>query len=112
MSPKFIRTPSVPVLATSTSMAIVDVRDTRLVAVSVKNLDAAQTLNVTLRQRAHPDDDMTDAPVFDELTTIPALTARCITFDVGVMGELEVVGVASGAGLNASVGVKPDGGRR
>jgi len=100
-----------PVLSTSTSMAIVDVSTTRRVAVSVKNLDATQTLSVTLRQRAFAADDMAPAPVFDELTAIPALTPRIITFDVGAMNELEVVGVASGAGLNASLSVIPDGGR-
>lgn len=93
-------------------MGIVDVGDTARVAVSVKNLDAVQTLNVTLRRRPAVQDDFSDAPVFDELTGIPALTTRAVDFDTGVHKELEVVGVASGAGLNATLTVKPDGGRR
>ena len=89
-----------------------DTRDTRLVAIYVKNTDATQTLDVTVRRRATLADDFAEGQVFDEFTAIPPLTPRVVDFDCGVNTEVEVVGVASGAGLDAELTIKPDGGRR
>lgn len=111
-SPKYIQSAPVTVNPTSTSLGIVDVRDARLVAIYVKNLDAVQTLDVTVRRRAALGDDFSDSQVFEELTAIPPLTPKTIDFDCGVQAEIEVVGIASGGGLNATLTVKPDYGRR
>lgn len=102
----------VTVNATSTSLAVIDVRDTRLVAVAIKNQDVTQTLSVTLRRRCHPADDFAEGNIFEELTDIPPGTQRAVDVDVGVQWDLEVVGIASGAGLTATLTVKPDRGRR
>ena len=101
-----------PVNPTSTSMVIIDVRDTRLVAIGVKNLDAVQTLTCTIRRRAHQSDDMADGQFFPELDAIPPLTQRAVDVDVGVNMDIELVGIASGGGLQATVTVKSDWGRR
>lgn len=111
MSDPFFRN-TVTVNPTSTSLAIVSIANTRLMAISVKNLDAAQSLTVTLRRRAHPSDDFADAAAFQEFDAIPPLTARSVDVDCGTHFELEVVGVASGAGLQATLACKPDMGRR
>lgn len=110
-SPPYFRD-RVAVGPTSTSLAIVLIANTRLMAVSVKNLDATQTLTVTLRRRAHPEDDFCDAAAFEELVSIPPLTPRTVDVDCGTHYELEVLGIASGAGLDADLACKPDMGRR
>lgn len=112
MSPKYVQSETKPAGPTSTSLAIVDVRDTRLIAIYVKNTDAVQTLSVTVRRRATLADDFSEGQVFDEFTDIPPLTPRVVDFDCGVNTEVEVVGIASGAGLDATITIKPDGGRR
>jgi hypothetical protein len=112
MSPTALRE-TVPILPTSTVMATVDVRDSRLVAVSVKNLDVGvQTLTVTIGRRCSLADDFSPAQTFEDFTDIPAGAQRTVDFDCGVNLELEVRGIASGLGLNAIITVKPDGGRR
>jgi hypothetical protein len=93
-------------------IATVDVRDTRIVSIYVKNLDGAQTLSVTIQTRGTLDADFSERLVFDELTAIPAGKARTIDFDCGTQSELQLTGIASGAGLLADVTIKPDGGRR
>jgi hypothetical protein len=103
---------AVAVGVTTTSLVTVDVRDARIVCVAVKNLDASQTLTVTLRARCHASDDFAERAVLRDLTDIPPSTQVCVDVDVGVLTELEVLGVASGAGLDAVVTIKPDNGRR
>ena len=103
---------TVSVGPTSTVMATVDIRDTRTCAVAVKNTDASQTLDVTLRRRCDSRDDFAPTNTPLELEAILPGEQRACDIDVGVHVELEVLGVASGAGLDAVITVKPDYGRR
>lgn len=103
---------AVPAGPTSTSLAIIDVRNTRFVACAAKNLDATQTVTVSLRRRASNLDDFADAQFYVELADIPPLTQRQVDVDVGSNFELEALGVASGAGATVMLTLKPDFGRR
>lgn len=111
-NPTWVQDPAVPVDPTPTVVATVDVRDTRLLAIYVKNLDGAQTCDVTIQTRGARSSDFAERAVFDELTAIPAGAARTIDFDCGTQVELQLTAVASGAGLDLDVSIKPDGGRR
>ena len=91
-------------------MVVVDIRDARVVAVAVKNLDAVQTLSCALRRRAHLDDDFALSSLPDLVEVLP-LEQKSVDVDCGTNVELELVGTASGAGLTAQVTVKNDGGR-
>ena len=112
MSEKYLAQLPVAVGPTSTSMGIIDSRDTRWVAIQAKNLDATQTLTCTVRRRARLADDFAPSVAFDEFFAIPALASRVVDFDSGLSAEVEVLGVASGGGLNSLLTMKPDHGRR
>ena len=98
---------TVDVGPTSTSMATVDVRDNVTVCVAVTNHDEAQTLAVTLRARCHPSDGFAVRASFKEFESIAPGEPVCVDVHVGTLTELEVVGVASGAGVSATVTVRP-----
>ena len=111
MSVTYFRGPA-PVGTVTTSLAVVDVRDTRMVAVSFKNTDGTQTCTLTVRRRAHPADDMDDGIVFPEFENIAPGRTKQVDVDVGVSMDLEVVGIASGGGFTGNLTIKPDMGRR
>ena len=111
-SPTYLVANAVAVDPTPDVIATVDVRDTRLVSIYVKNLDGAQTCDVTIQTRGSLAADFAERNVFDELTAIPAGVARTIDYDCGTQVELQLTAIASGAGLNVDVTIKPDGGRR
>jgi hypothetical protein len=93
---------------TTTSLGIIDVRETRLASVSVKNLDATQTVTVSLRRRAHLGDDFADAQYYPELEAIAPGVQKQVDVDVGVNMELEALGVASGAGASVMLTMRSD----
>lgn len=112
MSPPYFRD-TVSVGITSTSLAVVNIANTRLMAVSVYNPDATHSVSVTLRRRAHVDDQFSEGAVLEELITVPPLTPKSADVDCGTHYELEVVGVAlSGPGHDIFLACKPDMGRR
>lgn len=111
-SPTYLFTRGKQVDPTPTVIGTVDVRDTRLAVIYVKNLDALQTISVTIQRRAYLADDFTEAQVFEEFTSIPPLTARCVDFDCAVHRELQVTAISSGVGCLADLSVNPDWGRR
>jgi hypothetical protein len=101
----------VTVNPTSTSMAVVDVRDWSTLAIGVKNLDETQTLSVWIRRRADALDDFTNAQQPPEFVDIQPLEQACVDVNVGSQVQLEVVGVASGAGLSAVLTIRASLGR-
>jgi hypothetical protein len=88
-------------------MLVVDVRDCVTACVAVKNHDAEQTLAVSLRARCHESDDFAARAAFKEFEAISPGEQVCVDVHVGTLTELEVLGVASGAGVSATVTVRP-----
>jgi hypothetical protein len=97
----------VSVAPTTTTMVTLDVRDTDMAAVAVKNLDGSQTLSVTVSSRIHPALDWAPSTLAD-LSSIPAGATRSVQVDTRRLDALLLEGVASGAGLTAEVTARAD----
>lgn len=96
------------IAATTTSLVVLDVRETKLVAVTLKNPDGLQSLSVTFNTRAHPLDDLAPRSVFEEMTAIPPGQSRTVDVSVGGAVDLEVLAIASGVGVTqATLSVMP-----
>ena len=89
--------PTGTVLATWRASAI-----NTVVTVQVTNTDAVQTLDCVLRRRVSADFEMAVSTLPD-LRDIPALGTAAVDIETGAAYEVEVLGTASGAGLDALV---------
>jgi hypothetical protein len=102
----------VSVNTVTTSLAVIDVSDTRMVAIAFTNTDGTQTALLTVRRRAHPQDPFDDGIVFPEFENVAPGSTKQVDVDMGVSRGLEVLGKASGAGFTGNLTIKPDVGRR
>lgn len=93
---------TVAVAPTSTPLATFDVTQTGTLTVQVENTDAAQTLACTVQRRATLTSDFVDTTVPD-LASIAPLASACVDLDCAANTDIRIVGVASGAGLDATV---------
>jgi hypothetical protein len=98
---------SVAVAPTATTMATVDVSKASTICVHVKNNDGAQTLDCTVWRRAHPLNDFV-ASTLSDLAGIAAGASAGVDVDCGADYEVQVTGVASGAGLTATITVRDE----
>jgi hypothetical protein len=94
---------TVAVPGSALSLVVLDVRKTSLVTVSFKNPDASQSVSVTFNSRCHALDDLAPRAVFEDMTDIPPLQTRSVDVPVGNAIDLEVLAVASGAGVADAV---------
>lgn len=95
----------VSVNGTSTSLVVVDVRDLRSVAVTFKNTDVSQTVDLYIWTKSHKLDDLAPRQQPPEFAAIPPGETRTRDVELGTEVELEVVGVASGAGCDGSLSI-------
>jgi len=93
---------SVAVAPTATTLATFDVGTTATLTVQVANLDAVQTLACTVQRRATLTSAFVDSTIGD-LADVQPLGSACVDLDCGANAEIRIVGVASGAGLTATV---------
>lgn len=102
-NPKAIDPPlSVSVAPTSTVLATFDVSTTAVLTVQVGNGDASQALVCTVQRRAVQGAAFVDSSIPD-LSSIAASSAACVDIDCAANVEIRVIGVASGAGLTATI---------
>lgn len=99
------------VAPTPTDITLLDVRDTRLLAVSVTNLDVSQTVDGSVLSAVWKGGTLGLTTLADLQAIAPGET-RPVTLDCDTRSEIQLRFVASGAGCNIRVSAKPDGGRR
>lgn len=97
----------VSVAPTETTMATIDVSKSATVCIHVTNSDGAQTLDCTVYRRPHPDVPFVASTLAD-LASIAAGASAAVDVDCGADYELRVTGVASGAGLSATITVRDE----
>lgn len=103
MSPKAIDPPvSVSVAPVTTTLATFDTATTATLTVQVANLDGSQTLACTVQRRATLSSAFVDT-LLGDLASIGPGASACVDLDCGANAEIRVVGVASGAGLTATI---------
>lgn len=100
-----------PIGPTPTDITLLDVRDTRFLAVSVTNLDGVQTVDGTVLSAVWAGDDLGPTSISDLAAIAPGET-RPVTLDCDTRSSIQLRFTASGAGCNIRVSAKPDGGRR
>lgn len=93
---------TVAVAATATPMATFDTSSTQILTVQVTNTDAVQTLDCTVQRRASLLEDFADTTMPD-LMGIAALGTAAVDLDCGGNVEFRISGIASGAGLDATI---------
>lgn len=91
-----------PVLPTETVITTVNVHTFGLLSLQVKNTDETQTLDCVVKSRCTKDDDFAESELTDLQGIQPGET-RKVDIDVRVTYEIELVGTASGAGLDCTV---------
>lgn len=102
-SPKAIDPPvTVSVAPVTTTLATFDTSTTAALTVQVANLDGAQTLSCTVQRRATLLSAFVDTTLGD-LAAIGPNSSACVDLDCGANVEVRVVGIASGAGLSATI---------
>jgi hypothetical protein len=90
------------VAPTPTLLATIHVEEYALLCMQFENLDATQTLDVTIKVRSSRTGNY--APnSFSELLGIAALTPAAVPIDVKGFVDIQFWGVASGAGLNCTI---------
>jgi hypothetical protein len=87
------------VAPTPTLLASVHVDAWECLAMEFKNLDATQTLDITVKRRCSHTGDYSATAATDFLGILPGVTA-CASLEVWGSVDVQFWGVASGAGLN------------
>ena len=111
MAAAFLKPTVVPVDPTPTEVLRIDVRDTRLLAITVKNLDVSQVVTCTVERRAFLESDFVPTTLGDLSDIQPGL-AGTVDVDSGAHMEVRVMATASGLGCDVEVSARNDGGRR
>lgn len=102
----------VSVAPTATVISTVDTSRTKLLSVSVTNLDLTQTLACVVQRRSWPS-SISAVPEEWNTSSLPDLseilpgTTQGVDIDVAANSEIRLVGTASGAGLDAIVSCRP-----
>ena len=95
----------VSVAPTSTTLGTFDTSATQTLTIQVTNLDGVQDLACTIQRKAISSLGFADTTMPD-LANIPAGTTAAVDIDCGSNLEVRVVGTASGAGLECTVGAR------
>lgn len=96
---------TVAVAPTATVLLTLDTSATQTLTMQVTNLDALQTLACTVQRKAIGGMDWADTPLI-ALESIAPLATAIADLDCGGSLEVRITGIASGAGLDASVGAR------
>lgn len=89
------------ILPTPTVMATVRCSKATGLTIEVENQDASQTLDVLIYRRCSNDGPWSLSPLSALLQAIPALGSVCVDLDVWGTLDVQLRGIASGAGLTA-----------
>lgn len=111
MLPRALQPTSVAVAPVATTMATIDVLQTKILSVSVRNLDVSQTLDVTILRQVWGNDSEAAVSGFapstlGDLLGIGPGQIAAVDIDVGSNSALRFSGVASGAGLTAVISAR------
>ncbi len=96
---------TVAVAPTATTLITLDTSATQTATIQVTNLDAVQTLACTIQRRAISSLGFADTTMPD-LANIGPLATAAVDIDCGSNLEVRVIGTASGAGLDCTVGAR------
>lgn len=107
--PRALAATSISVAPVETSMGTLDTINTDWLTVQIYNASSSQALDCRLRLSARQDTTAQTLPTaiseFLGLTNIQPLESRCVDIQVCGVRVIEVIGIASGVGLTATIAV-------